>query len=63
MAEEKDTGLFAGLVIVIFLLAGTLMLGMWMVQNRFQTGCEDRCYPLQMESMKSATGCICAEAK
>ncbi len=63
MAEEKEGSWVFG-ILVIGLLALLACLGtLSIVENRYQTGCEERCHPFQMATMTPATGCICAEAK
>ena len=64
MADEKtETGMMGGLLVIALVIAITFVLTVAMTQRHYEDGCQERCYPHQMESMNKTTGCVCAEAQ
>lgn len=64
MADEKnETGVMGGILLIVFLVTLSILATTYFGQTLWDQGCEERCYPHQMESMTPATGCVCAEAQ
>lgn len=63
MAEGKEESWLFALCVIVVLLALACLGGLGLSEMRYESGCEERCYPQQIESMTPKTGCICAEAK
>ncbi len=63
MGDEKQSGWMTGLLTILIVAGIGAAASAHSCQYRYEVHCEERCHPMQVETVAPISGCTCAEAK